>query len=194
MEPNVTIPDGIQIGAYTFIGRDVIIGPATKSVGRFCSIAPRAIIGPNSHYISAITTSNIPLLYSTEEEFFHKPKESNAQKYQAHKEELNKKNVIIEDDVWIGHNAIILPGVKVSIGTIIAAGSVVTKDTEPYSIVAGIPSRFLRYRFRKETIEAICNSKIFQKKESDIIQILSKYSGLSLEDHIEEILEDIKKL
>ena len=54
--------------------------------------------------------------------------------------------VIIEDDVWIGHRVIILPGVHIGKGAIIAAGAVVTKDVEPYSIVGGVPARFIRSR------------------------------------------------
>ena len=54
--------------------------------------------------------------------------------------------VVIEDDVWVGCNCVILPGVCIARGTIIAAGSVVTKSTEPYSIVAGNPAKLIKYR------------------------------------------------
>jgi chloramphenicol O-acetyltransferase type B len=64
---------------------------------------------------------------------------------------VNSK-VIIEDDVWIGYGAIIMSGVKIRRGSIIAAGSVVTKDVEPYSIVGGNPAKLIKYRFSKEEI------------------------------------------
>jgi maltose O-acetyltransferase len=54
--------------------------------------------------------------------------------------------VEIEDDVWIGSNSIILPGRKISKGTIVAAGSVVTKDFPPYSIVGGNPAKLIKSR------------------------------------------------
>ena len=54
--------------------------------------------------------------------------------------------VIIEDDVWVGGGAVILAGVKVGRGSVVAAGAVVTKDTEPYSVVAGVPARVVRRR------------------------------------------------
>ena len=57
-----------------------------------------------------------------------------------------KKEVIIEDDVWIGARVIILPGVKIGKGSIIGAGAVVTKDVEPYSVVAGVPAKLIRKR------------------------------------------------
>lgn len=55
--------------------------------------------------------------------------------------------IIIEDDVWIGYGSIILSGVKVGTGSIIAAGSLVTKNIEPYSIYAGVPAKKIGNRF-----------------------------------------------
>jgi acetyltransferase-like isoleucine patch superfamily enzyme len=60
--------------------------------------------------------------------------------------------VIIEDDVWIGYGSIVLSGVKIGRGSIVAAGSVVTKDIEPYSIVAGNPAKLIRKRFTEDEI------------------------------------------
>jgi chloramphenicol O-acetyltransferase type B len=65
---------------------------------------------------------------------------------------LNSK-VTIEDDVWVGYGSIILSSVKIGRGSIVAAGSVVTKDVEPYSIVAGNPAKFVRYRFSQDEIK-----------------------------------------
>lgn len=56
------------------------------------------------------------------------------------------KKVIIEDDVWIGARSVILPGIKIGTGSIIAVGSVVTKDVEPLSIVAGVPAKLVKKR------------------------------------------------
>ena len=60
--------------------------------------------------------------------------------------------LIIERDCWIGYGAVILTGVRVGRGAIIAAGSVVLKDVEPYSIVAGNPARVVAKRFSEEQI------------------------------------------
>ena len=59
---------------------------------------------------------------------------------------------IIGNDVWIGFGAVVMSGVEISDGTIIAAGSVVTHDTEPYSIYAGVPAKKIRDRFESEEI------------------------------------------
>jgi len=57
---------------------------------------------------------------------------------------------IIGDDVWIGHRVIVMAGVKIGDGAIVAAGSVVTKDIPPFSIVRGIPAKHMKYRFNEE--------------------------------------------
>lgn len=62
------------------------------------------------------------------------------------------RDVVIQDDVWVGANSIILRGVTVGEGSIIAAGSIVTKDVKPYSIVGGSPAKILKMRFSEEEI------------------------------------------
>ena len=61
------------------------------------------------------------------------------------------EKIIIEDDVWIGFGSVILSGVKIGQGSIIAAGSVVTKDVQPFSIYAGVPAKKIRDRFDSES-------------------------------------------
>jgi len=60
---------------------------------------------------------------------------------------------IVEDDVWIGHAAIVVSGVRIGRGSIVAAGSVVTRDVPPYSIVAGVPANVVKLRFTPAEIE-----------------------------------------
>jgi len=60
--------------------------------------------------------------------------------------DLSRVSIVIEDDVWIGANCVILPGVTIGRGAVIGAGSVVTKNVTPYSICAGNPARFIRSR------------------------------------------------
>lgn len=64
--------------------------------------------------------------------------------------ENNRLKVVISDDVWIGTRVIIMPGVTVGKGAVIAAASVVTKDVEPYSIVGGVPAKIIKYRNRND--------------------------------------------
>jgi acetyltransferase-like isoleucine patch superfamily enzyme len=65
-----------------------------------------------------------------------------------------KHEIIIEDDVWLGHGAILLAPLRVGRGAIVAAGSVVVKDVPPYAIVGGNPAKVIKMRFSPEEIEA----------------------------------------
>jgi len=71
-------------------------------------------------------------------------------------------DVIIEKDVWIGANATILKGVRVKKGCIIAAGSVVNKDTEEYSIYGGVPAKLIKKRFNESDLTI--HKKLLQSK------------------------------
>lgn len=64
----------------------------------------------------------------------------------------NDKEVCLEDDIWVGANVTILMGVKIGRGSIIAAGAVVNKSYPPYSIIGGIPAKFIKFRFTIEEI------------------------------------------
>lgn len=64
----------------------------------------------------------------------------------------NKGDIIIGNDVWIGYEAVIMAGVHIGDGAVIAARAVVTKDVPPYTIVGGTPARKIRMRFEAETI------------------------------------------
>lgn len=74
-------------------------------------------------------------------------------KHTSQKKQGDDKQVTIEDDCWIGANTIILSGVTVGKGSVVGAGSVVTKDIAPYSIYTGAPERKVRQRFTQEQIE-----------------------------------------
>lgn len=66
-----------------------------------------------------------------------------------------KGDTIIQNDVWIGYNSLIMPGIKIGNGSIIASNSVVVKDVEPYSIVGGNPAKLIRKRFDNEIIDLL---------------------------------------
>lgn len=70
-----------------------------------------------------------------------------------------EKDIRIGNDVWIGRNVLVLPGVDIGDGVIVGAGSVVTKDVPAYAVVAGNPARVRRYRFDKEQIKKLLKIK-----------------------------------
>ncbi|MBO7520219.1 MAG: CatB-related O-acetyltransferase, partial [Clostridia bacterium] len=79
-----------------------------------------------------------------------------------------KGNTVIGNDVWIGQNAVILPGVNIGDGAIIGANSVVGSDVEPYTVVAGNPARMIRKRFDDELIDLMLKFKWWDKSVDEI--------------------------
>lgn len=103
-------------------------------------------------------------------------------------EAITKGPIIVEDDVWIGNNAIILSGITIGKGAIVAAGSVVTKNVEPYSIVGGNPAQLIKYRFSEEVIRQLLNvdlSKIDMQFILENEELLYKTIN---EDNLKELL------
>ncbi len=100
-----------------------------------------------------------------------------------------KGDTVIGNDVWIGQNAVILPGVHIEDGAIIGANSVVGSDVEPYTIVVGNPARKLRRRFDDEMVELLTEFKWWDKSIDDINRLIPI---LTCSD-IEKVKTEIKK-
>lgn len=133
--PRLWAPERITIGSGVYIGKDVFI-EANCEIGNYCLIANRvAIVGRRDH---DFRTVGIPVRFSP----------WIGGKSAA--EGLLDERAVIEDDVWLGYGAIVLSGVRIGRGVIVAAGSVVTKDVAPYEIVAGNPARAVGRRFADE--------------------------------------------
>lgn len=129
-------PHHARFGSHVYIGKEVHI-EANCTVGDYCLIANRvAFVGRNDHDYRAI---GFPVRYSP---WIGSERFSNR---------YTKSEVTVESDVWIGYGAVLLTGVKIGKGALVAAGSVVTRDVEPYSIVAGNPSKVVGYRFADTT-------------------------------------------
>jgi acetyltransferase-like isoleucine patch superfamily enzyme len=148
-----------SLGDYTYLNKYCQITHA--QTGKFCSIADNVKIGLASHPTN---------LVSTHPAFFSKNKKLNFFSETTLIDQY--KETKIGNDVWIGANAIVLGGVNIGDGAIIAAGSIVTKNIEPYSIVAGCPARLIKYRFESEIID-----KLLEKKwwDNDVRTIKNNY-------------------
>jgi len=146
-------------------------------IGSFCSIANHVIIGGARHPMEWVSMSPV----------FSEGRGGVKVKFAKHRREATLKTVI-GHDVWIGGNAIIKQGVKIGIGTVVGMGSVVTKDIEPYSIVAGCPAKMIRKRFDDSII-----NKLFEIKwwEFDDLR-LTKYAKYftSPEDFINKVEQE----
>lgn len=151
---NIVIPKGSKLilGKNVYIGRNVEIGPAQTividdftsiqdrctilgnlKIGRYCVFASNINISSGQHYFELNPFINI------------KDQDLNVTTNESLLKDHHKE-VIVEDDCWIGTNVFFKNGLKIGKGSIIGANSVVTKSIPPYSIVAGIPARVLRKR------------------------------------------------
>lgn len=104
-------------------------------------------------------------------------------------ESISKGPIILEDDVWIGENCIILSGVKIGQGAVIAAGAIVTNDIPPYAIAGGVPAKVIKYRFNEEVIEKLKKldfSKISESTIKDNASIL--YKEVETVQQVEELI------
>lgn len=134
-------------------------------IGNFVSIAPNVMfLVCSDHSIDTIST------------FPYKVKCLNKEKYEA----KSKGNIIVDDDVWISYGAIILSGVHIGQGAVIAAGAVVTKDVPAYAIVGGCPAKLINYRFDEEL-------------RSELVKIdYSLVTKEMVETHIEDLYKNLK--
>lgn len=135
------------VGAYSYVGPGTSI--VCTTIGKFCSIAGNASIGLGKHSMDLISTS--PLFFSKKNATGFSWTSKNSF------EEYSRVN--IGNDVWIGMSAMIIGGVTIGNGAVVAAGAIVTKDVPPYAVVGGVPAKVIKYRFSAETIEKLLELK-----------------------------------
>jgi acetyltransferase-like isoleucine patch superfamily enzyme len=144
---NDVLMDSCTVGDHTYIQKRATIFNA--NIGKFCSIASGVSIGPGIHKMDGISTHPVFFLKNTPLKKIY----SNKDLFQS------SKVTTIGNDVWIGERAILIDGITVGTGAIIAAGSVVTKDVEPYSVVGGVPAKHIKYRFGENEIKELLQSE-----------------------------------
>ena len=133
-------------------------------IGKFCSIAcgTKFLFNCANHTLKSLSSYTFPLFY--EEWELEKSNITTAWD--------NKGNIVIGNDVWIGYEAVIMAGVHIGDGAIIAARAVVTKDVPPYTIVGGTPAKEIRKRFDAEVIEQLLIQKWWDWSTDKIHQCL----------------------
>lgn len=150
-------------------------------IGKFCSIASgvRFIMNGANHQLAGFSSYPFGVFGHGWDSGTPSKKEVQA---------LSKGDTIIGNDVWIGHEAMIMPGVKIADGAIIGARSVVTQDVPPYSIVAGNPARMIKRRFDDETVYMLLQLKWWEW-EPEIITKSLKFILSGDKSRLEKLLK-----
>jgi acetyltransferase-like isoleucine patch superfamily enzyme len=136
-----------HIGAYSEFGREVEVQAAT--IGRYCEIGPGSLLGATGHPMTWLSVSAFQYKSaawgwhpSADQNEVIDPEAGGRQSFRS----VAGDRATIGNDVWIGANVVVLRGVTIGDGSIIAANAVVTKDIPPYSIAGGMPAKVIRPR------------------------------------------------
>lgn len=149
----------VSMGRYSYVSRNVSL--TRVEIGNFCSIGP-GVLNHLGNHPSRTFVSTSPVFYMPEAPI---PSFTEKEMFSSYGEK-----VTIGHDVWVGAETLLMDGVNIGNGAIIAARSVVTHDVPPYSIVGGVPARHIRYRFDDKTIQRL---EFFQWWNKDLEWIKS---------------------
>ena len=154
----------IHVGKYTY-GEIYVSSPNTSNelfIGDFCSIAGNVkfLLGAD-HPLDRISSY---------------PFKANVLRNGI--DAISKGNIIVDSDVWLGNDCIILSGVHIGQGAVVAAGAVVTADVPPYAIVGGVPAKVIKYRFSNDIIQELLKVDYSQLEKEDIEKNIDKLSEI----------------
>jgi acetyltransferase-like isoleucine patch superfamily enzyme len=183
---NSTIPGNIfriekvNVGKFTYGILNITDHSESESIvriGNYCSIAPdvKFLLG-GDHDHGNIST------YPFKAKFRLRVNEA-----------ISKGSIIIGDDVWIGANCIILSGIHVGQGAVLAAGSVVTKNVPPYAIVAGNPAKIIRYRFNIEIINKLLSIDYNKVEKASIFNDIDSWYEKVNSSNVQHLIERISR-
>lgn len=142
---------------YAFFGESLIIG-------RYCALAEGStfIMGAANHRLSSVTTYPFNVMGGKWRDIST-----------PHIDELpHKGDTVIGNDVWIGHDAVVMPGVRLGDGCIVAAYSVVTRSFPPYSVIGGNPARLIRKRFDDELIDLLLAFRWWDRDSREVTSLI----------------------
>jgi phosphonate metabolism protein (transferase hexapeptide repeat family) len=165
-----------QVGDYSYIERHV--EGIYTTIGKFCAVAAGARLNALNHPMERISQHKIT--YRPNEYFVY------AKVDKAFREKRQSARVVIGHDVWIGHGAIVLPGISIGHGAVVAAGAVVTRNVEPYAVVAGVPAKPIKWRFEKLIRERIIALAWWDWEQERLMAAVADMQTMTVEEFLEK--------
>jgi acetyltransferase-like isoleucine patch superfamily enzyme len=162
-----------KIDDYSYVARNSNI--FNCDIGKYCSVGPNVTVGYGDHPINFVSTS--PVFYQSNSAFDLKPEKDRF---------IGNDKVTIGNDVWIGANVYVKNGVSIADGAVIGSGAVVTKNVEPYSIVGGVPAKFIRFRFSEAQIASLLKIKWWNWERDIIARNLEAIGNDNIDEFIEK--------
>ena len=164
-----------SIGKYSYVAYNTEI--LHTRIGNYTSIAGDCHIGTADH----------PVQWGSSSPVFHKGRNVFGFHFSEHEYEPFKETEI-GHDVWIGTKVVVIAGVKIGHGAVIAAGAVVTKDVPPFEIWGGVPAHFIKSRFRDDVKEQLLKYSYWEWSDNKIKSIASSINNIEL------FLDDLRKI
>ncbi len=164
------------IGDYSYCDRYTDI--ANSKIGKFSNIASFVRIGPTDHPMEKASLHHF--LYRSSD-YWDDSKHDDSFFIQR-----KSKVTEIGHDTWIGHGAIIRPQLKIGTGAVVGAGSVVTKNVKPYTIVAGVPAKPIKKRFSENIIEKLLYLSWWNWSHSKIRLALDDFRNDNIENFLDK--------
>lgn len=169
-----TVMKSSAMGDYSYITQQCHV--VWTTIGKFCSIANSTRLNPGNHPTwravqhHSVYRADAYGLGDDDHDFF----------------EWRKDNwVTIGHDVWIGHGVTVTAGVTIGTGAVIGAGAVVTRDVAPYTVVGGVPARFIKRRFTEAQAEALQEIAVWDWPRAKYQAALPDIRALNIEAFIE---------
>ena len=159
------------LGDWSYLMEGVQVAHA--AIGKFCAVAAGARINAPNHPMERASLHRFTYV----PEYYFAGEARDAGFFAARA----AARVTVGNVVWVGHGVTVLPGVSVGDGAVLAAGAVVTRDVEPYAVAAGVPARFLRWRFPPETAARLAALAWWDWPEEQLRGALGDFRDLPVE-------------
>jgi phosphonate metabolism protein (transferase hexapeptide repeat family) len=159
-----------SFGDFSYAVNDCDIIYAT--IGKFCSIAAHSRINPGNHPLDRVAMNHFTYRSSAYGLGDDDP---------AFFDWRRSFRTTLGHDVWIGHGAVVMPGVTMGNGSVAGAGAIVTKDVPPFAIVAGNPARLLRFRFPPDVVDALLHIAWWDWPHARLGEAMADFRGLGAE-------------